>query len=151
VTGDRAKSVVPSFATEAKLGQPFSGAVRINDEAGPAPEDFAEPGVGAGFPARCGRGWTNDPGAERGGCLYARVFGVGSGYELCQPKGDASVGSDRRRTRATAGDPLRQRTGTDQPAFSGVVRRTEDRTGAHSAGKADAERPSGEFPRTVAG
>ena len=50
-----------------------------------------------------------------------------------------------------AGDPLRQRAGTDQPAFSGVVRGTADRVSAHSAGQADAERTSGEFSRTAAG
>ena len=47
---------------------------------------------------------------------------------------------DRGRARAAVGDPLRQRTGTDESAFSGVVRGTTDRADAHSAGKADAER-----------
>ena len=32
------------------------------------------------------------PSAERGGCLHARVFGLGSGYELCQSENDANVG-----------------------------------------------------------
>ncbi len=50
-----------------------------------------------------------------------------------------------------AGDPLRQRAGADQPAFSGVVRGTADRVGAHSAGQADAERACGELSRTAAG
>ena len=46
---------------------------------------------------------------------------------------------------------LRQRAGTDQPAFSRVVCGAADRVGAHSAGEADSERARGEFPRTVAG
>ena len=49
-----------------------------------------------------------------------------------------------------AGDPLRQRAGTHQPAFSGLVRGAADRVGAHSAGQADAERAGGELPRTAA-
>jgi hypothetical protein len=113
--------------------------------------DFGEPGVGAGFSARCGGVRASDPGAERGGCIHAGVFGLGSGHQLCQSESDASVGCDRSGARATAGDPLRQRTGTDQPAFSGVVRGTKDRVSAYSSGEADAERPRGEFPRTVAG
>jgi hypothetical protein len=36
-----------------------------------------------------------------------------------------SVRCDRGGARATAGDPLRQRAGTDQPAFSGVERQIE--------------------------
>ena len=44
--------------------------------------DGGEPGVGAGFRARCGGVRTGDPGAERGGCVHAGVFGVGSGHEL---------------------------------------------------------------------
>jgi len=71
--------------------------------------------------------------AERGGCLHAGVSGVGSGYELCQSESDASVGCDCGRAGNAAGDPLRQRTGADEPAFSGLVRRTADRVGAHSA------------------
>ena len=50
-----------------------------------------------------------------------------------------------------AGDPLRQRAGADQPAFSGVVRGAADRVGAHSAGQADAERARGKLSRTAAG
>ncbi len=46
---------------------------------------------------------------------------------------------------------LRQRAGTDQPAFSGVVRGTADRASTYSAGKADAERAGREFSRTAAG
>jgi len=113
--------------------------------------DGGEPGVGAGFPARCGGVRTGDPGAERGGCVHARVFGFGSGHEFRQSQSDASTGRDRGRARTAESDSLRQRTGADEPAFSGVVRGTTDRVGAHSAGQADAERARGEFPRTVAG
>jgi hypothetical protein len=70
---------------------------------------------------------TSDPGAERGRCVHAGVFGVGSGHELCQAESDASAGADRGRTRSTAGDSMRQRAGADEPAFSGVVRGTADR------------------------
>jgi transposase InsO family protein len=49
------------------------------------------------------------------------------------------------------GDPLRQRAGTDEPAFSGMVRGEKDRVGPHSAGKADAECAGGKLPRTLAG
>ena len=101
--------------------------------------------------ARCGGVRTGDPGAERGGCLHAGVFGLGSGYELCQPESDASAGCDCGRAGPTASDPLRQRAGVDEPAFSGVVRGTADRVGAHPARQADAERPHGELSRTVAG
>jgi DEAD/DEAH box helicase domain-containing protein len=41
--------------------------------------ECGESGVGAGFRARRGGVWTSDPGAERGGRLYAGVFGFGSG------------------------------------------------------------------------
>ena len=44
-----------------------------------------------------------------------------------------------------AGDSLRQRAGADEPAFSGVVHRAEDRVGAHSTGTSDAERTRGKF------
>jgi hypothetical protein len=37
--------------------------------------------------------------------------------------------------RPAGSDSLRQRAGTDEPAFSGVVCRTADRVAAHSAGK----------------
>ena len=112
--------------------------------------DGGEPGVGAGLRARCGGVRAGDPGAERGGCLHAGVSGAGSGHQLCQPASDAGVGRDHRRARAAAGDSLRQRAGTDEPAFSGVVPGAEDRVGAHPAGEADAERAGGELPRTVA-
>jgi putative transposase len=49
----------------------------------------------------------------------------------------------------TAGDPLRQRAGADEPAFSGVVRGTKDRVVAHSAGQANAERARGKFSRAA--
>src|SRR4051794_33249723 len=93
---------------------------------------------------------TSDPGAERGGRLHSGVSGVGSGYEFCQPESDASVGCDRGRAWTTAGDSLRQRTGADEPALSGLVRGTADRVSAHTAGKTDAECSGGEFQRTLA-
>ena len=57
---------------------------------------------------------------SRGGYLEPlgraiRVFGAGSGYELCQPESDARVGCDRGRARTSVGDPLRQRAGADEP------------------------------------
>src|SRR5438270_2630384 len=45
------------------------------------------------------------------------------------------------RSATTASDPLRQRARTYKSAFSGVVHGATDRIGAHSTGKADAERP----------
>ena len=54
-----------------------------------------------------------------------------------------------RRGRA-AGDSLRQRPGTNQPSFPGLVHREQDRAGAYPAGQADAERARGELPRTAA-
>src|SRR5437868_14547824 len=45
------------------------------------------------------------------------------------------------RSATTASDPLRQRARTYKSAFSGVVRGATERIGAHSTGKADAERP----------
>ena len=85
------------------------------------------------------------------GCVHARVSGVGGGHEFCQPESDASVGTDCDRARAALGDPLRQRAGTDEPAFPGVVRGAADRVGAHSARKADAECARRKFQRTAAG
>jgi len=46
---------------------------------------------------------------------------------------------------------MRQRTGTDEPAFSGVVGGTADRARAHTAGKADAEWARRKLQRTDAG
>ena len=51
----------------------------------------------------------------------------------------------------TGSDSLRQRSGTDQPAFPELVRRAEDSADPHSARSADAERARGEFQRTIAG
>jgi transposase InsO family protein len=65
-----------------RVGKPLRGA------------DFGEPGVGAGFCARCGGVRASDPGAERGGCVHAGVSGVGSGHEFRQPESDASAGCD---------------------------------------------------------
>src|ERR1700733_2246959 len=93
----------------------------------------------------------DDPRAERGGRLHARVSGARSRHQLRQPKSDASVGSNHRRARRAAGDPLRQRAGVDEPAFSGVVYRAADRASAYPTGKADAERASRKFQRAVAG
>ena len=64
--------------------------------------DCGEPGVGAGFCARCGGVRASDPGAERGGCVHAGVFGVGSGHQLCQSESDASAGC---RSWPSAGQP----------------------------------------------
>jgi len=94
---------------------------------------------------------TSDPSAERGRCLHARVSGLGSGYELCQPKSDAGAGTDCERAWSAAGDPLRQWAGDDQPALSSVVYRATDRVGAYPTGKADAERASGKFQWADAG
>jgi len=88
--------------------------------------DGGEPGMGAGLSARCGGVRTGDPGAERGGCVHARVFGLGSGHEFRQPESDASTGRDRGRTRTAESNSLRQRARADEPAFSGVVRGTAD-------------------------
>ena len=79
-----------------------------------------------------------------------RMLGAGSGYQLCQPPGDARAGADHRRDRKAGDDSLRQRTGTDQPSFSGVVYRTPDRVAAHPTGATDAERSGGEFSRQTA-
>ena len=50
-----------------------------------------------------------------------------------------------------ADDSLRQRTGIQQPAFSGLVHRAGNRAGAYSAGQAAAERVRGKLQREVAG
>jgi integrase-like protein len=80
--------------------------------------------VGVGLRARCGGERTDDPSAERGGRLHARMFGFGSGHQFCQPEGDAGGGSGDRRAGRAAGDSLRQRAGTNEPSLSGVVCRT---------------------------
>ena len=59
-------------------------------------------------------------------------------------------GCDCGGARAAFGDPLRQRTGTDESPFLGLVCWAADRTDPHSAGKADAEGTGGEFSRKVA-
>jgi transposase InsO family protein len=46
---------------------------------------------------------------------------------------------------------LRQRPRTDEPALSGLVRGTADRTAPHAGGKADTERPRREFSGKDAG
>jgi hypothetical protein len=48
------------------------------------------------------------------------------------------------------GDPLRQRAGVDEPAFSGLVCGTKDRVVTHPAGQADPECARRELSRTVA-
>src|SRR5712692_1450925 len=120
------------------------------DRAAAADLDRGEPGVGAGLCARCGGVRASDPGAERGGCVHAGVLGLGSRYELRQPKSDTGAGANCGRARAALGDPLRQRSRTDQSAFTGVVRGAADRVSAHSAREADAERTRGELSRTAA-
>jgi putative transposase len=52
--------------------------------------------------------------------------------------------------RDTRSHPRRQRSGVQQPAFSGVVYRTGHRTDPDSAGEADPECAGGEFSRTAA-
>ena len=56
--------------------------------------NFGQSGVGAGLCARRGRVRPNHPRAERGGCLHARVSGVGSRHQFRQPESDASAGSN---------------------------------------------------------
>jgi hypothetical protein len=107
--------------------------------------------MGVGFSARRGGVRASHPGAERGRYLHSGLFGLGGRHELRQPKSDASIGCHRGRARSAFGDALRERTRTDESAFSGVVCGTADRVGAHSAAQADAERAHREFPRTVAG
>jgi HTH-like domain len=58
--------------------------------------DSSEPGMGAGFRARCGGKRASNPSAQRGGRLYARVFGFGSGHQLRQPESDAGAGGNHR-------------------------------------------------------
>ena len=77
--------------------------------------------------------------------IYSRLLGAGSGYQFCQPAGDARAGANRGGARRAASDSLRQRAGADQPSFSGVVRGAEDRAAAYRAGTTDAERAGGKF------
>ena len=113
--------------------------------------DFGQSGAGVGLRTRCGGVWPHDPSAERGRCVHAGMFVLGSRHQLRQPQGDASVGSDCGRARVTTRDSLRQRARTNQSALSGVVRGAEDRAAAHPAREADAERAHRKLPRTVAG
>jgi putative transposase len=76
---------------------------------------------------------------------------AGSGHEFRQSESDASTGGDRGRARTAENNSLRQRAGDDEPAFSGVVRGTANRVGAHSTRQANAERAHQDFPRRVAG
>ena len=59
--------------------------------------------------------------------------------------------ANRGGTGSAGSDSLRQRPGTDQSSFSGVVCGAEDRDAAHPAGTADAERARGEFSRQTTG
>ena len=59
---------------------------------------------------------------------------------FCQPKSDASAGCDRGPAGTTESDPLRQRAGVNESAFSSLVCGATDRVGTHSAGKANPER-----------
>jgi hypothetical protein len=61
------------------------------------------------------------------------VFGAASRHQFRQPESDTSVGGDRGRTLKAAGDPLRERAGTDESTFPGVVRGPADRVGAHTS------------------
>ena len=50
----------------------------------------------------------------------AGIAGAARGHKFCEPASHAGIGGDPGRAREAAGDPLRQRTGVYQPAFSGV-------------------------------
>ena len=92
-----------------------------------------------------------EPGTERGGCVYAGVSGVGSGHELCQSESHSGVRRGYCRAGIAGLDPLRQRAGVHEPAFSGVVRGAGDRVDSHSAGETDAKRVCREFQWAAAG
>jgi len=68
-----------------------------------------------------------------------------------QSAGDAGAGKDPYRKEKVPGDPLRQRSGIHQPAFSSVVHGEADRVGAHPAREAAAEWLGGKFQRQAAG
>jgi len=61
--------------------------------------------------------------------------GAGSGYRFREPESDTSAGRDHRRARPAAGDPLRQRPGTDQPSLPGLGAGVEDRLRHIQTGK----------------
>ena len=65
------------------------------------------------------------------------------------PAGDADIGTGDSGTWQAAHSALRQRAGVHQPAHPGLVRGSRYRTGAHSAGPADAERARGKLQRPV--
>src|SRR6266436_2910779 len=81
---------------------------------------------------------------------HLRAVG-GTGHELREPESDARAGGDSRGAREAVGDSLWQRAGTNEPAFSGVMHRTADRTGAYSTKAVDAEPARREFACVVAG
>src|SRR6476620_1189020 len=93
---------------------------------------------------------SNDPSAERSGCVHTRMFGLGSGHQFCESKGDTGVGGDRGGAGTTERDPLRQRSGVNQSALPSLVCGTADRVGAHSAGQANAKRARGKLSWTAA-
>jgi hypothetical protein len=77
--------------------------------------------------------------AEGGRC------GAGSGHQLVVPARDARAGANPGGKRNAAGNSMRQRPGVHESSFPGLVHGSEDRVGAQSTGRADAERTSGRF------
>ena len=82
---------------------------------------------------------------------YTRERLALDGHQLCLAPSGAGTKGDHHRARQPRGDPLRQLAGADQPAFSGVGHRAQDRVAAHSARQADAECTAGKFQREAAG
>src|SRR6202790_2308396 len=83
--------------------------------------------------------------------VYTRECLVVRGrHRLSGTADDASVGCDRGGTWKTTGDSLGQRAGVHLTAFSGLGAGAADRSGAHRAGEAGAERARGKFPREIA-
>ena len=109
-----------------------------------------EPGVGARFRLRHSGDGSRHSCSSSGGCLYERKPFLRSRHQLIEPSRDAGARRRHRASRKAGSDSLRQRPGTDQPALLELVRRTEDPTDPHSARTTDAERPRGEFQRTIA-
>jgi HTH-like domain len=72
-------------------------------------------------------------------------------HGIRQPPSDTGTGGSDRATRKAAGDPLRQRPRTNQPAFSSLVCGMANRSATHSAWQANAECASGELSRSISG
>ena len=102
--------------------------------------DFVSDALSNGTRAAC---------ADHGGQLHAGVPGDRGGHGDLQPAGDADIGTGDSGTWQAAHSALRQRAGVHQPAHPGLVRGSRYRTGAHSAGPADAERARGKLQRPV--